>query len=127
MRISLPAAAGAALVLAAPLLFTEPASDKLPTLGALPLPSSFPAGAGVEVEVSGSVSGSGAGAALEAWAAAASSASTCLDFAKSLSNCSLYLSAAGDVYCITDFGLGLTILHCLLCSLEKKHLITSSL
>ncbi len=96
-----PAEAGGRAALPAPLLFTEPASDKLLTLGALPLLTDFPTGAGVEVEVSeGSASGSAAGMGLGP--SLASSASACFAFAKSLSSWTLYLSAAADVYCTKE-------------------------
>ena len=90
------AAADGPVLAPAPVLAADPASDRLLALGLLPLPSSFPAGAGVEVDASESASGSAGAAGVGGAAACASSA---LALATSRSSCSLYLSAAGDVYC----------------------------
>lgn len=73
----------------------ESASDRLLVLGALPLTrAGFPAA--VVVDVDASDSGSGSEGLAGGSAAAASSAFALLT---SLSSCSLYRSAAGDVYC----------------------------
>ena len=92
-----PADGTAAAAVAAawgPLPASEPASDRLPALGGLPLLCSFPAGAAVEVEVAESTSGSAAVLA----GAACTASSSAKALATSLSSSSLYLSAAGDVY-----------------------------